>query len=115
MEQINEEVKEEKIDIKSANQMLEETEKYALLNVMRKIEEAKEKGMTACYVNEHQNSLPKNVIKKLTEELKYDIKYSYFNNGDWFIKAYWVKPDQSGTIYNDQENKFVSIDEMFDF
>lgn len=73
---------------------------------LKEIDEAKKKGRTMCYISAVQNKLPSEVIKSLLEA-GYDITYSAFEGGDWFIKAYWETPkDKDGQIFiNDSYEK----------
>ena len=99
-----------KFDNSFSKKALSETADNAARIAAEKIEAAIEKGLTRCIINESQNRLPIATIKRVLKA-GFDIRFSYFKDGDqWFFKADWSDAS-CGKIWN-FNNEEVSLEEL---
>lgn len=107
--------KKTEIHVPKAENIREETERKILINWIDKIEETKRKGGTYCYVcGAYSGGVTKNIVQRFLDA-GYDLYYNHFmHNGSWFVKAHW-EDGCCGRIYSEDENKCVTIDEMFTY
>ena len=98
------------INIPNAKESYNEVISTALANVVAKIDEAKTKGETHCYIVVSGGKLPVEAIQTLLD-VGYDISYKKFYKGDWFIKAYWEESKVSGgKLFCEKDSGFNMVE-----
>lgn len=90
-----------------------ETNKRLLIDWVDKVEEAKLKGETYCYVSA-SGGVTRYAVQKFIDA-GYDIYYSHFmHDGSWFVKVHW-EDGSCGRIYNENKRHYGDIEEMFSY
>lgn len=102
------------IHIPKAENTRVDTNNKLVINWLDKIEEAKRDGDTSCYVSASSGGVTKYAIQRFIDA-GYDIYFNHFmHDGSWFVKAHW-EDGCRGRIYSEEDNRYVSIDEMFTY
>lgn len=105
----------ETITIPNASKTYANTIPIVFFKVVDAINKAKENGETNCVIRTSGGKVPAEVIKSLLDA-GYDISYTKFHKGDWFIKAYWEEDKEcGGKLLREEDDGFdateVSIED----